>query len=65
MPTMPAGANGVAKIDMVYDTVPPKGKWEALPKAVYVYVPEGIQRASFGYQLMVAAIRKGVSSAGF
>lgn len=65
MPNMPDDDKGVAKIDMVYDTTPPKGKWEALPKVVYVYVPEGLQRTSFGYQLMVTAMRKGVSSAGF
>lgn len=65
MPIMAADAKGVAKIEMAYDTTPPKGTWEALPKVVYVYVPEGIEKSSFGSQLMVAAMRKGISSAGY
>lgn len=65
MPNVSADAKGVAKIDMVYDTSSAIHKWEALPKVVYVYFPEGIQRTSFGYQLMMATMRKRVSSVGF
>jgi hypothetical protein len=36
-----------------------------LPKVVYVYISEGLQRVSFGEQLIVAALKKGVTLAGF
>lgn len=62
---MPPNAKGITKIDMVYENAPPKSKWEALPKVVYVYIGEGLQRASLGVQLMVGALRKGVGVGGF